>query len=701
MSRSPSRSTVLISLAVAAIGVWAAGCGSHHNGNTDDGGPLDANHNMGITVTPDPANLDLTAGGPAVTQTFIATAHLPGGDQDVSASATWSIDDAGMGAMNGATFTSVTDRGGSTLVHAVYMDGGTTYAGAATLNVTLHDDTSSTTCPGCPAFPPSGTACPATGDPTLVYPPDGVLLPPNMNVIAVQFLPGTGNTLFEIDFSNSTTDIRIETRCNDVTSTRGDATGGCTFTLDPSTWGFLANSNRGADPVKVTVRGAPEDLSCIGGSNSRQISFATEDLAGGIYYWQSITMNGVAGASGGIFRKDFGDPSPMGEPFLTPADGSNKCVGCHFVSRDGAVLTVGSDDADSDDEYGDMKVSLYDIASHTVLANKLPAGFQTFQGAGHDSFLASDGVGKSAMPILDRFDGMTGTAGTNVTFTGTTALDGKRISQPDWSRDGTRVYFTVPGTIITGLTGYNRTDDSHFTNGAIWSMTYDAGTDTFSDPQPLVTPADADENDYYPAISPDGTSLIFDRAVGTALDTHDGYNNPNATLYGLALSGGAPVELAKANDKPGLTNSWPRFSPFVQLYKGKHILWVTFSSTRDYGVRVQNEDPPSGATVNCYPPVSPEDPSGDHTKPFAANCTQPQIWMAAITLEDLAAGTDPSYPAFWLPFQDDTAHNHIAQWVETVVGPPSCQGNTCSSGSPCCNGYTCDPTTMTCQVIVP
>ena len=150
-----------------------------------------------------------------------------------------------------------------------------------------------------------------------------------------------------------------------------------------------------------------------------------------------------------------------------------------------------------------------------------------------------------------------------------------------------------------------------------------------------------------------------------------------------------------------MTNSWPRFSPFVQEYKGKHILWITFSSTRDYGLRVENENPPTGATFNCYPPVSPEDTSGDHSKPFDPNCTQPQIWMAAITLEDLQAGGDGSFPAFWLPFQDDTAHNHIAQWVDAVVG---CTGGdvgaACSAANPCCAGLSCDPTSMTCESVI-
>jgi hypothetical protein len=57
----------------------------------------------------------------------------------------------------------------------------------------------------------------------------------------------------------------------------------------------------------------------------------------------------------------------------------------------------------------------------------------------------------------------------------------------------------------------------------------------------------------------------------------------------------------------------------------------------------------------------------------ASFCVQPQIWMAAVAVDSsggISAGQDTSFPAFWLPFQEVTAHNHIAQWVEQVPGEP-------------------------------
>src|SRR5262249_8676059 len=149
------------------------------------------------------------------------------------------------------------------------------------------------------------------------------------------------------------------------------------------------------------------------------------------------------------------------------------------------------------------------------------------------------------------------------------------IAQPDWSRDGQKLYFTL-ATPITGITGYNLKDDLHVMNGSIYAADVTAGA--AANPVALVTAASTDENNYYPPVSPDGSAVIFNRATGTTLATHDSYNNPNAKLFAIMATGGTPVELAKANAKDGVTNSWPRWSPFVQTYQGKHIVWVTFSS---------------------------------------------------------------------------------------------------------------------------
>ena len=116
----------------------------------------------------------------------------------------------------------------------------------------------------------------------------------------------------------------------------------------------------------------------------------------------------------------------------------------------------------------------------------------------------------------------------------------------------------------------------------------------------------------------------------------------------------------------GLTNSWPRWSPALTSYHGHAVLWATFSSNRDYGLHLKN----SGLD-NYYPP---EGPSYDQPQPRASRTSSSTRtpsrrsgWRgsSSIPIASLDA-TDRSYPAFWLPFQDVTAHNHSAQWVAQV-----------------------------------
>src|SRR5262249_16614847 len=105
------------------------------------------------------------------------------------------------------------------------------------------------------------------------------------------------------------------------------------------------------------------------------------------------------------------------------------------------------------------------------------------------------------------------------------------------------------------------------------------------------------------------------------------------------------------------------------------------STTRDYGLRI-----PNTGKVNCYPTESPLTPY--FTTPPASGCTRPQVWMAAIKLDSamVAAGTDPSYPAFWLPFHDLTTNNHLAQWAaRSLSGTCSVDGD-CGPGRCCFTG---------------
>jgi hypothetical protein len=552
-------------------------------------------------------------------------------------------------------------------------------------------------CTGCPTFPPSGTpTCPPAtlGAPTIAYPLDGLLLPPNMNVLEVQFVPPAGATLFEVDFTNAITNVKVETMCNAITPVRGGPSSGCGVTLPQAAWNDIANTNRDGDPVQVTVRATTGTGACVTSSTAKiAINFAKDDIIGGIYYWQSATYGGVGGKTGGIYSHDFGSFDPTPTPFYT-SGASGTCVGCHFLSRDGARISLTFDDPDGDDEFGDERSGVLDVASRTGLAGmtQLSPGFQTFT-HDHGKMITSTFKPAMTMPMLmsNQGFGLYDSSGTTLTVLKALALPtGMLGTQPDLSSDDSLLAFVVPqaGTI-------DKSGDHHFLGGSIYTAAFHTSTNTLDTFTPLLA-ATGNLNNYYPNIAPDGSFVIYNEATPSmplptsdagTVSNGDAFYARNARVKLLHLpapaGGGSatPIDLAALNVANGLSNSWPRWSPYVQTYKGHRLLWVTFSSNRDYGLHLSNQ-----GFDNCYPP---EGPMYDQPQPLSKagvtyqSCAEPQIWMAGIIVDpdpSLDSG-DRSFPAFWLPFQDVTSHNHSAQWVQKIQGPGTPDGGTGSSTS--------------------
>jgi hypothetical protein len=566
---------------------------------------------------------------------------------------------------------------------------------------------------GC-AFPPQG-APPCANAPAinLVYPADGTLVPPNMSVMSVMWTPyGAAFKTFEVDFQNSITYMHVVTKCaQETVDTEQPPTpsGGCELQLDPAMWAFVANQNRGLDPVTITVRGTTDGMCASTSANSVRLAFADQDILGAIYYWKStVSSNGTGGQ---VWVKSWGDQTP--EQDVTSAFGAT-CNGCHALSRDGQRMVINSDDDDSDDEYGDVKASLIDMVTKMPLGGgggrgNLNPGFGSFY-PDHTRFLMSNGLGSATPPTnrILQYDGTTAMALPTVNVAGQSF-----VTMEDWSADGKSVVFVVPSATATW--DFNRNDDDHIFGGSIYQMPY-AGNGTFGAAAPLFV--SGGENNYYPSYSPDNALIVFNRAphdtsvstlngctgLGTpqAVCPNDSFSNTNARLMVTKVAqGSSPIDLTKANGSPTsapvpLSNSWPKWSPFLQQYKGDQLLWIAFSSTRDYGLRVRNHQQ---GMFQCYPPDSYSQAGGAHHSTFSPQCQQPQIWMAAIDVT-VAHGAqviqDPSYPAFWLPFQDITTHNHTPQWTQTVAGNPTpdagacvMAGGNCTQGATCCSGLVC------------
>jgi len=560
-------------------------------------------------------------------------------------------------------------------------------------------DTQVFPCDACNPFPPLGTSdCSPTvlGPPQLVYPLDGMLLPPNMNVLEVQFVPPPAATEYEVDFENGITDVRVQTLCNPVPDVRGGPSRGCGLTLPQAAWNDIANQNRDGDPVTVSVR-ATIDGSCVSTSAEKvNLSFAKDDLAGGIYYWQSATYGGIGGKTGGIYSHDFGTFDPTPTPFYT-SDSTGTCVGCHNVSRDGLRMSLAFDDPDGDDEFSDVHTAVLDVPSKSKVGgpnnDNLP-GFQTFT-HDHSRMIASTFKTDQNKAFVV-YDG----DGVNLLATDTLP-NSMEATQPDLSKDDSTLVFVVPG-VVNNASTISMAGDHHFTGGSLYTSSFSTSTNALGAPAPLLA-ATGTQNFYYPSFSPDMSFVVFNEAddASSTNNDDDAFYNRKARvkiLHYPPQQGDAPLDLTALNVADGLSNSWPRWSPFVGTFHGHDILWLTFSSNRDYGLHLVNQ-----GFDNCYPP---ESPSYDQPQPLSKqnttyqDCAQPQIWMAAVVVDTDRSldSTDRSFPAFWLPFQDVNSHNHSAQWVESVSNPDQPDGGACLPVGATCYGPDGGSSGVCCQV---
>jgi hypothetical protein len=579
-----------------------AGCGSGRvrpdGGNNDtDGGTQSG------TLVLAPADAVLTVDGVnAVTQAYTVTKM----GADVTASATFFVDNGTIGTFSGNTFTSLPGGAGKTTVHA-----------------TVGNDTGSTTltlqvgavviAPGTPPDAPSkfGGAPDQSFAPDTVYPPDGALVPPNLSELEIQWHPGQAD-LFEIGLTGDALNLLIYTVCVPA----GD---GCALEPDQNSWNLLSNAARGGS-VQITIRGTSMNGGGVGTSSPRTLSFAEEDMKGGLYYW--------AASSGGIYRYDFGLRNQKGESFYTPQmAGGVECVGCHALSRDGSRIAVGFNTPGS-------QIREVDVATRKTIFD-VGNGFG-INGSDYETLLAD-----ASKIVTTESGGLTvRDATTGNVLSGMPAL--ANADMPDFSPDGKSVVFARgASSCMFGLC-----EMLSVQNAGIFTASFN-GT-TFGKEQQLVAPG---PNNYYPSYSPDGAFVAFNRAAG------DSYNATDARLMIVSSSGGAPVDIMSSN---GAQASWPKWAPFIHHFNGGTIMWLSFSSTRPYGLR----------------------------QPMEMGAPASQLWFVPVQVEKLQSGTDPGFPPLWLPFQDVTTGNHIAQWVEKIDRAPCSQidQSGCMDNEMCVNG---------------
>jgi hypothetical protein len=626
---------------VFAATVGAAGCAFSPSNLHANGGNANGGHTIpgltSLSISPTSATVTLMDGGPAKTQQFRVTGVVNGTMQDLTGQVSWSSNRPSIVAVDGnGLATTLGTSGGSVAITASANGIVATAVLVVTFTFTGADPGQANNVPSDAATHFSGKSDP-TRAPGLVYPNDGVLFPPNITGIEVHFTPGNNNTLFEVSFDGPASSINTFIRC-----TAPSGINGCIYLPDPKLWSAVALSNAGLGRVALTVKGTDDNGSAVGTSSTFHLQFAKDNILGALYYW---TTSG----STAIVRWDFAGSTSAAAPYITPANGDGKtCVGCHALAPNGdkLVASVGGQ--------SDGRLLLWNI-----MTNKAQQPFPLAQRSQFESWnkdgtqfvgVYGDGnpnqTGPSNLMIFDGTSGM---------VTQTIDLGGLRADHPDWSKNT-----TGPETIaFTSVDATAPTTDQRPATGGIDYVRLNGGS--WGAPQMLV-PSQLGKNRYYPNIAPDGNLLVYDESTctngtptaGQAADKScDADTDATATIFLTSLSGLSPRPLTAANG-PGvadgsntaLTNSFPKWAPFVEdLDEMNKLIWLTFSSTRQYGLRT----PPAPA-------------SHDETNIGTL------IWMVGVNPG--IGNNDPSYTAFCLPFQDVTTSNHIAQWTKYfIMGP--------------------------------
>lgn len=590
------------------------------DGQVGDGGRIEGLESLSIEPPDVTFRIDGTT--PA-SQTFRVLGRFAGGrTQDVTAAAAFRLTDSSLGQMNGARFTSALVGGRTTLV--AELGGKSTNA---SINVIIERVIIVAPGPGQDVIPPNvpsdikGAPVDPRRAPSLVYPNDGVLIPPNLNGLEIHYRRHDSSTIFEISFESVTSSVSFFTRCQ----TLGE---GCVFEPPEADWASLRETYRGTGPVRVRIRATDEDQSYQSRSNSIQIELSAKPVQGGLYYWSTSLQS--------IMRVDFNASQQVPEKFF-PFTGDG-CYGCHSLSPNGRRMTV------SRAGQNQAQLTLIDVGSRTTVFRDDGDRREQFQSWDPTSQMFAAIYGDNNAPgdyvrtAIRIRDGNSGDVLQSIDV-------GDEPTHPDWSPAGDRIVFTRSTMPDTTNQRPGRAGISYIRR---------AGPGNWEGPFALIEPADG-FNRYYPAYSPDARFMVYNESICEQGQTYngacDGDADDVAKLWAMQADGtGARIPLEKAN-APGLeddgnrdlANTFPKWAPFVDPRtrdgQGK-VMWMTFSSRRQYGLRS-----PAG--------------SGQ------------LLWMVGIDPERIVAGNDGSHAAFALPFQDLSTSNHIAQWAAVIVPPVS------------------------------
>lgn len=454
-----------------------------------------------------------------------------------------------------------------------------------------------------------------TGGPCITEPTMGALFPSNFNSPLFEWTPPPGHNIFELRF-------HVSSQVNDLVV----YTDGKTFNIPETMWRALSTNSQDRD-IQVQVRSGVLSAGTLTGSvatgTTGTVRIAPVDAPGAIVYWTT---------SGGSALKGFHIGEKSVQTILTPAaitqaGTTTGCVGCHISTPDGTAAVFGRADpgfsidarlldgtakrpswmtqnainqlATVDQALGTMNSAWFSPPSRAVVVSPLKSAAtgNRFELVATDLAAASGGFS-----ILQRMG------------------DTRQAATPTSNGIGSKIAYTSSDAVID-----SRVDTGV---GEIWTVPFNNGTGGVA--TPLQGAADPKYNQYYPAYSPGDTFLAYNRVSrGGAM-----YDAAPSEVFLVPGGGGTPVRIA-ANDppacsgrtSPGLTNSWPRWSPNATTANNKRYYWLVFSSRRR----------PAGL---------------------------PQLYLSAVITE-LSNSSEVllvTTPAVYIPNQPENEANHTPAW---------------------------------------
>ena len=554
-----------------------------------------------IIVSPAVAKLKVRFKGGEPLQ-FYAHGIRPGGIKEPLVGVQWSIDNSAVGSMEAGGGFVAAGVGGKAQIFASYEG----QSASAQLTALLEDQITES---GVSDADLQRLAKTPTTDgaraPVVLYPETSTMIPRNLLPMVLQWKQGdSGNVVFGIRIVGTYLDVLVATTQQ-------------SWTADKSSWSAFIRSCAGSS-LSFHVSGAAKSGPVYAGPTATSITVSELSAPGTIYYWATGPEKSL---KNGILQINAFDDKAT-DYYTQANNGTQRCPGCHAVTRDGAKMVFTEYPLKSWENYAkgvDVRTKKTFLPQDKYIGN-----FFAFSRSG-DRLLYAEAGGMTIRKMSD-----------SSVLTSFTSILGQFASHPDWSPTEDRVAFALYPT------KYDYAEN--FCSASIALADVPAAGGSWS-PKILVKSTNSDDNNYYPTFTPDGKHIVFSKAGrynNTKLGEYDCdcYANPDATLFMIPVTGGSAIALQRANGQGRLTNSWAKWAP---AEGNTPIWWMAFSSTRDYGRILVNSDK--------------QDIRGQKL---------PQIWISAIRRDLLAKGKDPSFPAFWLPGQRIDSGNHIPFWTKTL-----------------------------------